>query len=259
MASPLTMSTPPSSNDLPGLPLELWLHIFENLGPLENLLSLISASPAAFVNFQGGKSHILRPFVDNINDQIDPDTIATLFSSSKEWDQNLSAVIKLTNSFRKIDSAACYYKGIRGLPVPLDSQPEAPGSEIKKFLVTLMYETILLDLFTYRDGTLFNPRTSILNSAAWEAWEAWEASKPTLENVDLSCWRYSSDQSCTLVSNDRWAVFVAVVTVANLYGRKEDAERGYNRLMPVELCGDTVIDDLANWDQLYSFTAETLD
>lgn len=296
MASPLTMSTPPSSNDLPGLPLELWLHIFENLGPLENLLSLISASPAVFVNFQGGKSHILRLFVDNINNQIDPDIIALLFSSSKvrkllyktpgltlsqignelstflnplfkpdtpnpfqEWDQNLSAVIKLTNSFRKIDSAACYYKRIRGLPVPLDSQPEAPGSEIKKFLVTLMYETILIDLSTYRDGTLFNPRTSILDSAAWEAWEAWEAPKPTLENVDPPCCRRSSDQSWTLVINDRWVAFVAVVTVSDLYGRKGDAEGGYKRLRPVKLCGDTVIDDLANWVELYWSRAETLD
>ncbi|KAI1046140.1 hypothetical protein LB505_008931 [Fusarium chuoi] len=288
MASSSTMSTPPSSNDLPGLPLELWLHIFENLGPLENLLSLISASPAAYVNFQGGKSHILRPFVDNINNRIDPDIIALLFSSSKvrkllyktpgltlsqignelsaflnplfrpdtpnpvqEWDQNLSAVIKLTNSFRKIDSAAWYYKRIivdswcRMSSLSLASQPEAPRSEIKKFHVTLMHRAILLDLSTYRNGTLFNPRTSILDSAAWEA------ANPNLENVVPELWQRSSDQSRTWVINDRGLVHLAVETAAGLHGRREDAEGGYTHLVPLNLCGDTVMDDLENWVRSY--------
>lgn len=185
---------------------------------------------------------------------VDPDIIATLFSSSKvrkllyktpgltlsqignelstflnplfkpdtpspfqEWDQNLSAVIKLTNSFRKIDSAACYYKRIRGLPVPLDSQPEAPGSEIKKFLVTMI--------------------------------------------LKRSYWTYSLTVMvpCSTQEHPSWT---------RRHGRHGRHGKHPNRLSKtltyhagdaLQISRDTATDELANWVQLYSSRAETLD
>ncbi|KAF5719945.1 hypothetical protein FMUND_4415 [Fusarium mundagurra] len=255
MASPSTISTPPPSNDLPRLPVEIWAQIFDELKSLENLQSLISASPTALGYFQDDKNHILRPFVDNINDHIDTDVIPILLSSFKvrellfktpdltlsqiedelstflnplfrpdtpnpfqQWDQNISAMIKLTKRFRQIDEAFWFYIGLkeklwrRMSSLPLASYPKAPRSEDKKFLVTFMYQIILLDLSTYRDGTLFNPRTSILDTVAWEA------ANPNLEDVAPNLWQPSSDQAGALVINDRGLVHVAVELAQHLHG-----------------------------------------
>ncbi|KAF5538598.1 hypothetical protein FPHYL_12498 [Fusarium phyllophilum] len=270
MASSSTVSTPQPSNDLPRLPAEIWAQIFDNLESLENFQSLISASSTALGYFQDDKSHTLRPFVENINDHTDTDIIPILLSSFKvrkllfktpgptlsqigdelsaflnplfrpdtpnpfqQWDQNLSAVIKLTKGFRKIAGAMWYYTGIRDnlwrrmSSFPLPSQSEAPRSEVKKFLVTFVYQTILLDLSTYRDGTLFNPRTSILDSVAWEA------ANPNLEDVTPNLWQPSSDQAGALVINDRGLVHVAVEIARGLHRGGEEAEGGYTQLMPV--------------------------
>ncbi|PCD44505.1 hypothetical protein BFJ70_g14615 [Fusarium oxysporum] len=272
MASSSTISTPPLSNDLPRLLLEIWIQIFEGLESLGNFQSLISASPIAFGYFQGGKSHILRLFVDNINNHIDNDIIALLLSSFRvrkllhktpgltlsqigdeisaflnplfrpdtpnpfqEWDRNLSAVVKVTISFRKIDSAIWFYKAIRGRvwfmdhmsSVPFPSQPEASKSELKKFLVTFMHHTILLDLSTYREGTLFNPRTSILDSVAWQA------ANPNLEDIVPKLWQRSSNQAGALVISDRGLAHVAVNIAIDLHGRSEDGDGGYTQVTPL--------------------------
>ncbi|KAF5565619.1 hypothetical protein FNAPI_1547 [Fusarium napiforme] len=274
MASSSTISTPQSSNDLPRLPAEIWAQIFDDLESLENFQSLISASSTALGYFQVDKNRILRPFVDEINDHIDTDIIPILLSSFRvtkllfktprlalpqigdelsaflnplfrpdtpnpfqQWDQNLSAIIKLTKSFPKIASMLWYYTGIREnlrrrmSSFTLASYAEAPRSEVKKFLVTFIYQTILLDLSTYRDGTLFNPRTSILDLVAWEA------ANPNLEDVTPSLWQLSSDQAGALVINDRGLVHVAVEIAQGLHRQGEDAEGGYTQLMPIRFVG----------------------
>ncbi|KAF5689081.1 hypothetical protein FDENT_4584 [Fusarium denticulatum] len=259
MASSSTISTPQPLNDLPRLPAEIWARIFEDLESPENFQSLISASSTALGYFQDDKSHILRPFVDNINDHIDIDIIPILLSSIRvrkplfktpgltlsqigdelstflnplfrpdtpnpfqQWDQNLSAVIKLTKSFRRSPVRMSF---------PLAGHIETPRSEVKKFLVTFMYQTILLDLSTYGDGTLFNPRTSILDSVAWEA------ANPNLADVTPNLWQPSSDPAGVLVINDRGLAHVAVEIAQGLHIGGEDAEGGYTQLMPVRFVG----------------------
>jgi hypothetical protein len=269
-----TISTPQSSNDLPRLPVEIWAHIFDGLESKEDLQSLISASSTVLGFFQGDKSRILRPFVDETNDHIDNDIIPILLSSFRvtkllfktpglalpqigdelstllnplfrpdhpkpfqQWDQNLSAMIKLTKGFPKIASTVWYYTGIREnlrlrmSSFTLASYAETPRSEVKKFFVTFIYRTILLDLSTYRDGTLFNPRTSILDSVAWEA------ANPNLEEVTPNLWQPSSDQAWALVINDRGLVHVAVEIAQGLHRQGEDAEGGHTQLMPVRFVG----------------------
>ncbi|KAF5589366.1 hypothetical protein FPCIR_6812 [Fusarium pseudocircinatum] len=168
-----------------------------------------------------------------LNPLFSPDTPNPI----QQWDQNLPAVIELTKGLRKIASAVWYYTGIREnsrrrmSSFPLANYTEAPRSEVKKFLVTFMYQTILLDLSTYRDGTLFNPRTSILDSVAWGA------ANPNLEDVAPNLWQPSSDQAGVLVINDRGLVHVAVEIAQGLHIGGEDAEGGYIQLMPVTFVG----------------------
>ncbi|PNP61319.1 hypothetical protein FNYG_14005 [Fusarium nygamai] len=269
MASSSPISTPPSSNDLPRLPLEIWMHIFEDLESLENLQSLISASPTAFYYFQGGKRYILRPLVDHINSRIDSDIISMLLSSSKirkllrntagltllqirtelsmfvkplfrpnrfqYWDQNLSAVTELTKSFRRICSALYFSRGMRDSlwlkdctpSARLSSHPEVSISELKKFFVAFMKQTIRIDLSKYHNGIFLNPRSSVLGSVVWQA------ANPNLQDVAPKLWQPSSYHAGGLAINGRGLSYVAGEIATLLHQPSEDPKGGYTHMKPL--------------------------
>ncbi|KAK2675306.1 hypothetical protein RAB80_007491 [Fusarium oxysporum f. sp. vasinfectum] len=230
MASSSTISTPPLSNDLPRLPLEIWIQIFEDLVVPQNIRSLISASPTAYGYFQGGKSYILRPFVTRLNNNpiFDADIISLLLSAARvikvlyktpgltlpdtpnpfrEWDQNLSAIIEDAKGYQAINCAVALYKTMRAHP----AVPPALISELMKFSLTFMRHTILLDLSTYRNGTLFNPNTSILDPMAWQA------VNPNLKDPVPKLWQRSLDNPGGWVVSDRGLVHVAVDIAVELH------------------------------------------
>ncbi|EXA48791.1 hypothetical protein FOVG_05458 [Fusarium oxysporum f. sp. pisi HDV247] len=246
MASSSTTSTPQLSNDLPRLPLEIWIQIFDNLVVPQNIQSLISASPTAYGYFQGGKSYILRPFVTRLNNNpiFDADIIALLLSAARvikvlyktpgltlseigdtvsaflnplfrpdtpnpfrEWDQSLSAIIEVAKGYQAINCAVALYKTMRAHP----AVPPASNSELKKVSLTFMRHTILLDLSTYRNGTLFNPNTSILDPVAWQA------VNPNLKDPIPKLWQRSLDNPGGWVVSDRGLVHVVVDIAVELH------------------------------------------